>query len=346
MAKDTMAEMLGNDLEKRTEGRRKAAALLLALDSDTAARVLRNLSDMDMTILTEEMSRMGEVTGPEMESVLNEFKSAAGSDIISVAPMLEEILTKALGREKAGDLLKRIRQQTRDVEPFRCLSPLSAKQITSILKGEHPQVLAMVISHLRPEIAIDVMKLFDEEVRYQIVRRIATTEELPMDLMRQIDQMLEVRAFAMSRQSTDSAGERRFKTIAQILNFAEPTMSKTLIDRLSKDLPEPATQIQSLMFVFEDILKIDDKSIQKILQEIDKADLTLALKTAPKEIADKLMNNMSARARDNTAEELQNMGPKPISEVEEAQKRIMEVIRAMEEKGDVKINRGANEVMV
>ena len=181
-----------------------------------------------------------------------------------------------------------------------------------MLKGEHPQVVALVVTHLAPEVAIDVLKSMEEEPRYEVIRRIATTDEMPVDLIRQVDNMLEVRAFEMARQSTDSASERRYKTIAQMLNFAEPSVAKSVMDKMIKDLPDAAAEVQNLMFVFEDLTKVDDKTMQKILGEVDKADLTLSLKTAAPEVKDKILGNLSQRAREAILDELEFMGPRSV----------------------------------
>ena len=145
---------------------------------------------------------------------------------------------------------------------------------------------------------------------------------------------------------SENSGESRFKTVAQMLNVSEPSLTKAIIDRLNRESPEIANQIQALMFVFEDLLKINDKDMQKVLAEIDKADLALALKAAPQELSDKLLGNLSARARDNIKDEIEGLGPRPLSDVEEAQKRILQQVRQMADKGDIRIERGGGETMV
>ncbi|TVR44043.1 MAG: flagellar motor switch protein FliG [Planctomycetota bacterium] len=327
-------------------GPRRAAALLLTLDPETAASVMRNLSDGEVASISEEMSRMGTISGDEMERVIEAYRKQVGTGTMQVEPMLEQLLEKALGREKARVLISRIRSASRDSEPFKSLRNLNHRQVSSMLKGEHPQVVALVVTHLPPEVAIDVLKSMDEEPRYEVIRRIATTDELPIDLVRQVDNMLEVRAYEMARQSTDSAAERRYKTIAQMLNFAEPSVAKSVMDKMTKDLPSAAAEIQALMFVFEDLVRIDDRTMQKILGEVDKADLTLSLKTAAPEVKDKLLGNLSQRAREAILDELEFMGPRSLSDVEEAQKRILDQVREMEERGDIVISRGGGEVMV
>jgi flagellar motor switch protein FliG len=332
--------------DKGLVGRRKAAAFLLSLDSEAAALVMQRMNDRDVSMLSEEMTRMGEITGGDMEKTLKDFNQASGGDRVAVAPMLQAILERALGKEKAKDLLDKIRKQTRDAEPFRSLLTLDAKQVASLLRGEHPQVLAIVISHLDAPIGSELLKGFPEDLRFDVIKRIASTEEMPAELVRQVDEMLEVRAYSLGSRQSDGGGGDRYKTVAQMLNISEPSVSKAILDRLNRESPAIANSIQALMFVFDDLTKIGDKDMQKVLAEIDKADLALALKAAPPELSEKLLGNLSARARDNIKEEIEMLGPRPLSDVEEAQKRILTLVRQMEEKGDIRIQRGTGETMV
>jgi flagellar motor switch protein FliG len=332
--------------EPRQAGRRKAAAFLLSLDSETAAQVLQRMSERDVTMVSEEMSRMRELSGSDVERTLLEYNAAAGSEQVAVAPMIQAILERALGKEKAKDLLEKIRRQTKDAQPFRSLTSLDARQISTLLRGEHPQVLALVISYLEPEVASELIKGLEDDMRYEVIKRIAATEEMPAELVRQVDEMLEVRAYSMGSHFSDSTGALRFKTVAHMLNISDPSVSKSVMDRLNREAPNIANEIQALMFVFDDLRKIGDRDMQKLLSEIDKADLALALKGAAPELSEKLLANLSSRARDNIKEEMEMLGPRPLSDVEEAQKRILQQVRAMEERGDIRINRGAGEVMV
>jgi flagellar motor switch protein FliG len=334
--------------EEKSElkGRRRAASFMLALDSETAAMIMQKLSEREMAMLTEEMSRIGELTGGEMEKLLKEFNKMTGGDRVSVEPMLQAILERALGKEKAKELLEKIRRQSRETEPFRSLLPLDAKQVATILRGEHPQVLALVISHLDAAIAAALLKDMDENLRFDVIKRISTTEELPTELVRQVDEMMEVRAFSLSQRRVDDAGESRYKTVAQMLNISDPSIAKAVLDRLTRETPQIANEVQALMFVFDDLVKISDRDIQKVLAEVDKNDLMLSLRAATPEVQAKLMNNLSQRARDNMKEEMEMMGARPLSEIEEAQKRILQQVRALEEKGDIRINRGNQEALV
>lgn len=335
-----------SDGKRELTGRKRAAAFMLSLDSETAAVLMSRLNEREVTMLSEEMTRLGELTGAEMEDLLRDFNKKVGGDKVNVEPMIQDILERALGKEKARELLDKIRRQSRESEPFRSLLPLEANQVATLLRGEHPQVIALVISHLEPSVSSSLLKDMAEDLRYEVVKRIASTAELPSELVRQVDEMMEVRAYSLGRAMTDDQGAKRYKTVAQMLNISDPSLSKSILDRLNRESPQLANEIQALMFVFEDLAKINDKDMQKVLGQIDKGDLVLALRAAEPTVKAKMMNNLSSRARDGVTEELENMGPRPLHEIEEAQKRILQAVRAMEEKGEIQVNRGQQEAMV
>lgn len=328
------------------KGLRKAAAFMLSLDSQTAAMLMAGFNEREVQMLSEEMTRIGELGGGDMEKLLKEFNSQSGGDRMAVEPMLQEILERALGKEKAKDLLDKIKKQSRETEPFRSLMPLEAKQVATLIRGEHPQIVALVISHLDSGVAAELLRGMDEALRYDVIKRIASTEETSSELVRQVDEMMEVRAYAVSKRGLEPPANQRFKTVAQMLNISDPSLSKAVLERLAKESPQVANEIQSLMFVFDDLVKVDKKGMQKILGEVDKNDLALALRAAAPEISTYIFDNMSARARDNLKEEMEMMGAKPLSEIEAAQKRILQLVRQMEEKGEIQVNRGNSEAMV
>jgi flagellar motor switch protein FliG len=333
------------------DGPRKAAAFLLSLDSDLASQIMQQLSERDVALITEEMAKIGELSGGEMTQALTAFSQRTKSDSMMVEPALNALLERTLGRDKAKEMLTRLRGHGGlGTEPFHCLGYLAAGQVSTILREEHPQVQALVISHLDPQVAATILKGMEEDGRYEVVKRMASSEDLPPDLVHQVDEMIESRAFGLSKlgkvDKEGKEGNTRFKTVAQVLNITEPALSKAIIERLSREAPVVANEIQALMFVFDDLLKIGDRDIQKILTEIDKADLTLALKTAPQEIADKFFNNLSERARENLKEDIEILGPKPLHDVEDAQKRITQQVRQMEERGEIVVHRDGGEVMV
>lgn len=337
-----MAEAVEKDSGQETlHGDRKAAAFLLALDSDTAASILRNLTQAEVTRLTEQMARIQELHASEMDSVLIEFQGSL--DQVAIEPLLEDLLVKALGPDRAKEMLDRIRRRHRESEPFRALRKLSSSQLQVILRGEHPQVLALVVSYLKPEAAYEMLHSYEEDLRYDVIRRIAMTEEMPYDMVRQVDALLEARAVEMSSHAAQESERNRFKTIAQVLNLAEVGVTKGILDKMAKELPQAAEEVQSLMFVFEDLAGLADRDLQKVMSDVDKADLALAMKTATEEVKAKLLANLSARARQNLLDEIEMMGPKPLSEVEEAQKNIVEKVREMGDKGEINLHQTGEE---
>ena len=327
-------------------GLRRAAAFLLALDSETAALVMQQMSEREIAELSDEMSRLGELTGPELEATLRDWTGAASVDRLDTPHAVEKLFEKAFGKERGRDLLDRSRSKKGPEQPFAGLRTLDAKQVQLLIREEHPQVQALVIAYLDPGIAAQLIKDMDEGGRYDVIKRMASTEDLPIEAMRQVETALEKRALEIGRAKSPDESKARFKTVAQVLTAGEPEITKAIIERLAQEAPADANEVQALMFVFDDIMKIPDKDMQKVLAEVDKADLVLALKAAPQEIADKIMNNLSARARENMKDEIEMLGPRPLSEVEDAQKRMLTQIRAMEERGDIKVVRGSGEVMV
>ena len=326
-------------------GPRKAAAFLLALDASDAALVLKNLSEREVTVISEEMTKLGELNAEMLDEVLKEY-GEGDVNITDIEPMLEDILRQAVGPERAKALIERIRRRSRDLEPFKILRRLTAPQIEAIIKGEHPQVLAIVLNFLDTQVSYEILRNMDESLRYDVVKRIAMTENMPFEMIRQIDQMLEERAIESASQPGFASEGNRFQIIAQMMNIADASISKSIMEQLTNDMPEEAQEIQALMFVFDDLSMLGDKDIQKVLGEVDKAVLAMALKTAKPELADKILGNMSKRGREAMEEEIEMLGPKPLSEVEEAQKEIVELVRGLEEKGDITINRGGGEEFV
>jgi flagellar motor switch protein FliG len=341
-----MANRPAKDADSGNEGRRRAAAFLLAVDGDTAALILQQLSEREIAEMSEEMARLGELPGAELETVLRAYHVAASADRLDASAAVRQLFEKSFGRERGREMIDRVGRSGGSEKPFSGLAHLDAGQIMRLIGEEHPQVQALVLANLDPAVSAKVLKELGDEPRFDVVRRMAATAELPADAVRQVEQALDRRALELGRAKSPDEAKARFKTVAQLLTAGEPEITKTLIERLTQESPADASEIQSLMFVIEDILRIGDKDMQKVLSEVDKADLVLSLKAAPKEITEKILNNLSARARENIKEEIEMLGPRPLTEVEEAQKRFLQAIRAMEEKGDIKVNRGGGEVMV
>lgn len=328
-------------------GLRKVAALLLALEGEAAAMLLKQLGESDVQALTAEMARLGSLNGRDLDTALKSFSDAINADRVDANLATRRLVERAFGSDRGRDLIDRAgRGAILDGRPFGFLIGFPAGDLAKLIAAEHPQVQALVLAHVDPPVAAEVLGSFEEGDRFDIVKRMASTEALPNEAMRRIEAAIERRVRSLPPPRSAEESKQRFKAVAQLLTAGKPEISKPLIEKMATELPDEANEIQSLMFVVEDILRISDKDMQKVLSEVDKGDLVLALKAISQEIADKILNNLSSRARDNIKEEIELLGPKPLNEVEDAQKRLLQAIRAMEERGDIKVNRGGGEVLV
>lgn len=328
-------------------GLRKVAALLLALDGEAAALLLKQLGESDVQALTAEMARLGSLNGRDLDTALKSFSDAINADRVDANLATRRLVERAFGSDRGRDLIDRAgRGAILDGRPFGFLIGFPPGDLAKLIAAEHPQVQALVLAHVDPPVAAEVLGSFEEGDRFDIVKRMASTEALSNEAMRRIEAAIERRVRSLPPPRSAEESKQRFKAVAQLLTAGKPEVSKPLIEKMVSELPDAANEIQSLMFVIEDILRISDKDMQKVLSEVDKGDLVLALKAIPQEIADKVLNNLSSRARDNIKEEIELLGPKPLNEVEDAQKRLLQAIRAMEERGDIKVNRGGGEVLV
>jgi len=321
-------------------GVRQVAALLLALDGEAASLLLRQLGDSEVQILTAEMARLGQLSGGELDGALSAFGAAIQMDSVDASLATRRLVEKAFGRDRGRDLIDRAGRGVVGGKPFGFLHGFPAKELSKLLTTEHPQVQALVLAHVEAPVAAEILGMMPDELRFDLVKRIASSEGLPAESMRRIESALERRVRACPPPASPDDVKQRFKAVAQMLTAGKPEVSKPIIEKMAAEIPDEANEIQSLMFVIDDILRIGDKDMQKVLSDVDKGDLVLALKAIPQEIADKILNNLSSRARDNIKEEIELLGPKPLAEVEEAQKRLLQAVRAMEERGDIKVNRG------
>ncbi len=322
------------------QGVRQVAALLLALDGDAASLLLRQLGDGEVQLLTAEMARLGQLSGEELDAALRTFGAAIRSDAVDASLATRRLVEKAFGRERGRDLIDRAGRGVAGAKPFGFLHGFPAKDLAKLLASEHTQVQALVLTHVDSPVAAEVLGTMADDLRFDLVRRMASSESLSGESLRRIEAAIERRVRALPPPPAPDAMKQRFKAVAQMLTAGKPEVSKPIIEKMAAEIPDETNEIQALMFVIDDILRITDKDMQKVLSEIDKADLVLALKAIPQEIADKILNNLSSRARDNIKEEIEMLGPKPLAEVEEAQKRLLQGVRAMEERGDIKVNRG------
>lgn len=321
-------------------GIQKAALLMIALDVDTAASVFKNIDPQDVELISAEITKVKNISSEVADSVLNEYYDM----IIARQYMLEggleyaqEVLEKSFGPNKAVEIIEKVKSIT-TLRGFDVLKKADPTQLISFLNKEHPQTIAVILSHLHPEQTAGALKELPKEIRNDVIYRIATLGKISPQTLKQIEKVVDELAGGAISQSVSKIGGP--KSLAAVLNRTSIGFSKEVmaeIESLDYDL---ATEIKRLMFLFDDIIHINNKDIQRILKEVDRKDLALALKVADDRVKDKIFTNMSERASDMLKEELQYMGPVKLKEVENAQAKIVDIIKALEEQSEISITSG------
>ena len=316
------------------EGLEKAALLLMTLGPDAAAGVLRQLGPREVQKLTMKMSTMTPQARDAVEPVLIELNAqfGRGALIQSDDDQLREMLTKALGDERASQLLSRMMSGS-ETAGIESLKWMDAPTAADLIKGEHPQIIATILVHLEYDQAGEILKNFDQRLRNDVLLRIATLDGVQPSALKELnDALTRMLSGATSVKKAAMGGVRH---AAEILNFVGSTAETEVIDNVREYDPDLAQKILDEMFVFENLLDIDDRGIQSILREVQSDSLIIALKGAPPELREKIFKNMSARAAEMLREDLDARGPVRLSEVEAEQKEILKTVRRLAEEGQV-----------
>ena len=322
------------------DGRTKAAVFLACLGPQVASKVMSKLSEEEIEQLTLDLSSLGTVEPEVRESIIEEFHQMYVANRYVTAGGIEyarHVLETALGPERALEILTRLQSSLQEV-PFEFLKRADPSQICTFIQDEHPQTIALILAHLSPTVASVVLSALPQEVRADVVLRIASMDRTPPEIVREVERVLERKMASVFSQGFTFAGG--VKEVAEILNCIDRGTEKSIMADLSERDPELADEIARLMFTFDDLIHIEDSGIQKALREIEQRDLALALKTANEGLSEKILHNMSERAREMIKEEMEYMGPVRLRSVEEAQQKIVSVIRRLEESGDIVISRG------
>ena len=332
--------------KKQLTGKRKAAILLVMLGPEKAALVLKHLDESDVEQLTIEIANLGKITDEEKKQVLTEFQDIANARQMIAQGGIEyakEVLQKAFGPEKAMRIIERLVSNLQ-VKPFDFLRQADPLQLVNFLQNEHPQIIAVILSYLEPQLAGKILSAFPEELQIEVIKRIALLERTSPDVIRDIEKNLERKLSGFVMQTFSQVGG--VDTAAEIMNSIDRSSERKIMEKLSYDSPELAEEIRRRMFVFEDIVKLDDRSVQIVLREVETRDLALALKGASEEVKQKIFKNISKRAAQLLQDELEYMGPVRLKDVEEAQQKIINVIRRLEEAGEIVIARGGGEELI
>ncbi len=327
-------------------GRQKAAILLITLGPDVSAQIFKHLRDEEIEQLTLEIANVRKVDSAEKESILSEFHQIClANEYLTQGGIAyaKDILEKALGSQRALDIINRL-TATLQVRPFDFARKADPAQILNFIQNENSQTIALVLSYLQAEQAAVILSSLPEEKQAEVAKRIALMDSTSPEVISQVERVLEQKLSSTVTQDYTTAGG--IEAIVQILNGVDRGTERTILDSLEIQDPELAEEIKKRMFVFEDIVNIDNRSIQRIIRDIENADLQLALKVASDEVREVIFRNMSKRMADTFKEEMDFMGPVRLRDVEEAQTRIVATIRRLEEAGEIIIARGGGDDII
>ena len=328
-------------------GVRKAAVLLISLEQDKAAEILRRLPPEAVEEVSREIASLGEVPNTARRDVFNEFYTLALANSYVSDGGLEyakTLLRKSLSEEDAKRVIHQVTQQVQTT-PFSFLQKAESENLLTFIQDEHPQTIALILAHLPPQKASEILVGLPSQKQIEVVKRVANMEQTNPEVIKEVERGLEHRLSDIVSQTFEKAGG--VDTVAEILNLADRSTEKGIMEGLEAEDPDLVEQIRRLMFVFEDILLVNDKGIQAVLKEIDNEELSLALKTASEELKQKIFKNMSERAAQLIQEDMQYMGPVRVSDVEAAQQKIVDVVRRLEDAGEIIIaGRGGEKEMV
>ncbi len=327
-------------------GKQKAAILLISLGPDVSAEIFKHLKDEEIEELTLEIANMKKLNTRTKDEVMEEFYHLVkAKDYISNGGInyARQVLENAVGKEKANSILKRL-TATLQVRPFDSIRKAEPSQLLNFIQGEHPQTIALILAYLNPGQASQLLSSLPQDIQSDVAKRVALMDRTSPDIIKDVEKLLEKKLSSVMANEYASAGG--LESIVDILNQVDRGTEKNILDELEEEDPELTEEIKKRMFVFEDITLLSDRAIQLVLRQVETDDVALALKTASDEVKDLIFKNMSQRATEMLKEDMEFMGPVRIREVEDAQQRIVSIIRELEESGEIVIARGGESEIV
>jgi len=328
------------------KGREKAAMLLVSLGPEVASKVYKNLDESTIEMLTMEIAGLRKIQSSQREEVVREaqelllakeYMTQGGVDYA------KKLLEASLGPERAQEILRRITASLQ-VRPFDFIRQTDPQQILAFVQNEHPQTIALIISYMEPKQAAQVMGGLPPNLQAEVAKRIASMERVTPEVLREVERVLERKVSTVLSQDFTIAGG--LDALVAIINNADRATERNIMEKLEEEDPELAEEVKKRLFVFEDILGLDDRSLQRVLRDVDMKDVALALKGASEALREKFFKNLSKRAVEMLKEDMEYMGPVRVRDVEEAQQKIVNVIRALEEAGEIVIARGGEEELI
>ncbi len=329
-------------------GVERAAILLLSLGESDAAEVMRHLGPKEVQKLGVAMAGLANVTRDEVEGVLRDFvQSASNQTSLGVGSneFVRSVLTKALGQDKAGNLIDRILLggNTKGLEGLKWMDPRS---VVELIRLEHPQIIAIVLSYLDSDQSAEVLALLPEKVRLDVLMRIAALDGVPPAALQELNDVMEKKFAGNSNATLKSSHVGGLKSAANILNFMSATLGAAVMNQIKETDPDLGGKIEDLMFVFEDLVELEDRAVQRLLRDISSDSLLLALKGSNDAMKEKVFKNMSKRASEMLRDDLEAKGPVRLAEVEKAQKEILGIARRLSEAGEIALGGKGGEEFV
>jgi flagellar motor switch protein FliG len=324
-------------------GREKAATLLVSLGPEQAAEILSHLPSEEIEALSLEMAKLRHVDPEQSQSVLNEFVSLSQAfDLYAEGGVsfAREVLERSLGPEGAAEIIARL-SATMERRPFEFLRKTPPEQIIAFLNNESPQTTALVIANLHTTLAAQVLSELEPELQADVAARVANMAEISPDVLQVVERVIKQKLSSVITQEYAASGG--IKSLAEILNNTDRPTERNILDRLAESNADLAEQIRLLLFTFEDIVKLEDRHVQLVMREVDQKDLALALRGVPQDVKEKVLTNMSQRGAEMLREEMEYQPPQRRVVVEEAQGRIVSIIRRLEEAGEIVLGRAAGD---
>ena len=332
--------------EDHISGTQKAAILLIALGPEKSATIFKHLKEEEIEELTLEIANTRSVTPQVKEEIINEFYEVClAQQYIAEGGInyAKELLEKALGAEKAMDVIGRLTASLQ-VKPFEFVRKTDPSQLLNFIQDEHPQTIALILSYLSPAQSAMVLSSLSPDRQADVVKRIAMMDRTSPDVIKEVERILESKLSNLVNQDYSIVGG--VDAVVDILNTVDRGTEKHIMETLEIEEPEMADEIRKKMFVFEDILLLDDRAIQRVLRDVDNGDLAMALKGANEEVQNAIFNNMSKRLAVMIREDMDFMGPVRMKDVEEAQQKIVNVIRKLEDSAEIVISRGGGDEII
>jgi len=324
----------------------KAAAVIVALGSEHASEVYKHLSEDEVEILTLEVAKLDRLSSDDMQEIVDDFYGLCTTQkVISEGGVLyaRNVLEKAFGAQLASSYMDRV-SKSMQTRSFEFIRKANYKNLMMMLQNEHPQTIAFVLSYASADQSSKIISELPKKLQIDIIRRIATLESVSPEIVTIVENALEKRFSAVISVDMTEIGGINF--VADIMNHVDRTTEKYVFDELSKSDPTLSEEIRKLMFVFEDILTLDDTTVQTVLRNVDTQDLAVAVKGSSEEIKQMLLNNISARAKENILSDIEFLRNVRMKDVERAQQKIVDAIRALEESGEITISRGMEDAII